>query len=449
MAYSPRASEPADDVVPLLAQANELITHNDLDGAREVLERAISQQPKNQKVQSLLGMACFKLGHHERAAELYELLVRENPVEPTLRVNLGLVYLKMNNLPLAIREFQAGVDLAPEHKKAHNYLGLALAQAGEFAAAREAFISAGSVAMIEKMDKAISEQGKRASTPPPVPQPPPGRSFPEIEPGEAPHELEHPAPPPRPVTTPAGASSARPATLSGAPLSSARPQTGVIANLLPLSELASALRVDAAPQVAFEVRGELAAIRVAGEVLTRLDPLVSVSGQVQVAPEMKRFRGRATDKPFGKGTRRFARASGQGAILVSTRGQKFIPVELGDGAAYFVEDQVFAFEEALTFENGRLPGKNAPDLNLIHLRGRGKVLLALPGPLRTIAVAPEGLTLIAVEQLVGWLGTLTPKLVALLAESDGEPSKLAVELAGEGFALVTLPEQTAGHGRTG
>ena len=34
----------------------------------------------------------------DRAAEVYELLVRENPADPTLRVNLGLVYLKTNQL---------------------------------------------------------------------------------------------------------------------------------------------------------------------------------------------------------------------------------------------------------------------------------------------------------------------------------------------------------------
>ena len=117
MAYSPRSIAVSDDeVAPLLGQANELLAVNDLGGARAVLDRAIAAQPRNQKIQSLLGMACFKLGHLDRAAELYELLVRENPVEPTLRVNLGLVYLKMANAPLAIREFQAGVDLAQRHE---------------------------------------------------------------------------------------------------------------------------------------------------------------------------------------------------------------------------------------------------------------------------------------------------------------------------------------------
>jgi len=442
MAYSPRTSDAADEPAALLAQAGDLLAQNNLGGARDLLERAISSQPKNQKIQSLLGMACFKLGHLERAAELYELLVRENPVEPTLRVNLGLVYLKMDNLPLAIREFQAGVDLAPEHKKGHNYLGLALAQAGEYHAARESFISAGSVAMVEKMDRAIAEEGSGRT-----PSGGSSRSFPEIEPHDV---ADRSALPSRPSTTPAGApvaAVARPSTVDGGRVD--RPATAVAATLLPLPELAQLLRIDAAPQSVFEVRPGLAAIRVAGEVLTRLDPLVSISGAVTVQPEMKRFRGRATDRAFGDGPRRFARASGHGFILVSTHGRTFLPLELGEGAVYFVEESLFAFEEALTFENGRLPGKNAPDLHLVHLRGRGKALLAMHGALRTSAVSHDAPAVVSVEHLVGWVGTLTPKLFALLPEAENTPAQLAVELSGEGFALLAVPEQTAAHGRPG
>ena len=95
------------------------------------------------------------------------MLVRDNPVDPTLRVNLGLVYLKTNALQRAVREFETATDLAPEHKKAHNYLGLALAQAGEYGRAREHFVLAGSDAMAEKMARAIAGEG--FSRPTPVP----------------------------------------------------------------------------------------------------------------------------------------------------------------------------------------------------------------------------------------------------------------------------------------
>jgi uncharacterized protein (AIM24 family) len=448
MAYQPRSQEgAADEIGPMLTQAHELLGMNEMNAARELLERGIAREPKNQKLQSLLGMTCFKMGQLDRAAELYELLVRENPVESTLRINLGLVYLKLGSIPLAVREFQAAVDLSPEHKKAQNYLGLALTQAGEYAAAREAFLAAGSVAMVEKMDRTLAEEGRdlprRGHASPPT-----GKAgFAEIEHDAAP-ELEAVHTTPRPVTSPAGSVIPRPSTQEQRAPATTRPSTAVLGSVLPLSELAQALRVDHAPANPFEVRGEVAAIRVGGEVLTRLEPLVSLLGKLEVAPEMKRFRGRATDKPFGTGRRRFTRVSGQGLILVATQGKIFLPLELGDGAAYFVEDAVFAFEEALTFENGRLPGKTT-DLNLLLLRGRGKVLLALDGPMRSLPVTGDAPTIVSVDRLVGWLGSLTPKRVAPLADADGETASQAVELTGEGFALLTLPEQSAGHVRPG
>jgi len=436
MAYVPRSTD--DDAAHLLALAHEALAQGNLGAACEHLDHAFAIRPRDQKIQSLLGMVCFKLGHLERAAELYELLVRENPIEPTLRVNLGLVYLKLPNLPLAIRELQASVDLAPEHKKAHNYLGLALAQAGEYAAAREAFIAAGSVAMVEKMDRALADEGRPVHA---------RGGFPEIDPRDVgSHAAElGPPPPPLPVrpTTARMGLGQRPATLElGGDL---RRQATPVA----LGELAPTWALDAAPAEAFEVRGEVTAIRVAGEVLTRLHPLVALSGAVSVQPEMKRFRGRATDKTFGEGVRRFVRAVGEGFILVATARRVFASVELGDGAGYFAEDAVFAFEEALTFENGRLPGKGAPDLHLVHLRGRGKVLLCTPGPVRSLEVGPEQPSQVAVEHLVGWVGALTPKLLAPLPDADGEAAKRVVELSGEGFALLTLAEQTAAHGREG
>lgn len=444
MAYQPRSVDAgADDVGPMLAQAHELLGIGEMNAARELLERAIAREPKNQKVQSLLGMTCFKMGQLDRAAELYELLVRENPVESTLRINLGLVYLKLGSIPLAVREFQAAVDLSPEHKKAQNYLGLALTQAGEYAAAREAFLAAGSVAMVEKMDRTLAEQGREPQRKGHAAPPPARDGFPEIE-QDTGALLE--SSPNRPVTTPAGAVMLRPSTAEHRAPGTIRPPTAVLGSVLPLSELAQALRVDHAPASPFEVRGEVAAIRVTAEVLTRLEPLVSLLGKIDVAPEMKRFRGRATDKPFGTGRSRFVRATGHGLILVATRNKIFLPLELGDGAAYFVEDAVFAFEEALTFENGRLPGKSA-DLNLLLLRGRGKVLLALDGPLRSLPVAADAPTVVAVERLVGWLGNLTPKRLAPLPDADGESGSQAVELTGEGFALLTLPEQSSAHGR--
>jgi Flp pilus assembly protein TadD len=141
--------------VAALYKGGELLAAGNVLEARTHLEKAHELEPKNEKAQNLLGLAYFKLGLFDQASHVYELLVRENPADPTLRVNLGLVYLKSNNLERAVKEFETATDLEPGHKKAHNYLGLALAQAGDYAKAREHFTLAGSDQMAEKMEKAL------------------------------------------------------------------------------------------------------------------------------------------------------------------------------------------------------------------------------------------------------------------------------------------------------
>jgi uncharacterized protein (AIM24 family) len=671
-----REQNPVDDeFLDLLYRGGELLAAGKVIEAKDFLERAHKLQPKHEKGQNLLGLTYFKLGLFDRAAELYEMLVRDNPVDPTLRVNLGLVYLKTNALQRAVREFEVAVDLAPDHKKAHNYLGLALAQQGEYGRAREHFLLAGSDAMAEKMSRAIAGEGFSrpapvqpakargfaelegsevvreqggvpvAETPSPVsaemvidvvedvpaqsaapvPPPPPPESMSEAPPTPVPppppqqgasHEedwgaqfgldegpppaeaqgmAEAPAPaapPEAPTATQSEASSLSaeldfsgvggPAEASsqaaeevpvasvqetavappeqeqagaaavgaselpvlpieeltedGVPVLTAEPEnagemaaiaqheqppsgvTQVFAAAVGSTAEAPAASVEqppvmAAPVVGYEapapaepqapaeeawtigspaaiptglspipsapaavsvpvravtwreggvpILGELApavalggassespfvvgvgglCARVDGELLTRMEGLVAFTGQLTFKPEMKRFRGRTTDKPFGEGSMRVVRAVGRGTLFIEPGEQiTFQAVDLGDESAYFRDECVFAFEEPVMFENGRVPSDVAPDLDLVHLRGNGKVLLSLAGPLRSVPVTMDAAATVPLTHLVGWQGNLTPRVVSLLQGAAGESLKTAVELSGEGFALICLP----------
>ncbi|WNZ59331.1 AIM24 family protein [Myxococcus sp. MxC21-1] len=166
---------------------------------------------------------------------------------------------------------------------------------------------------------------------------------------------------------------------------------------------------------------------------------MALAGQLSFQPEMKRFRGRATDKSFGEGAARMVRARGQGVLYLEPAATRtFLAVDLGEDSAYFRDECVFAFEEPVMFENGRVPSDIAPDLDLVHLRGQGQVLLSLPGPLRAVAVRQEQPVTVPLTHLVGWQGNLTPRMVPVLKSPSGEPLRAAVELGGEGFALIAL-----------
>ncbi|MGI5864752.1 MAG: tetratricopeptide repeat protein [Myxococcales bacterium] len=461
-----------DEFLKHLSRGGELLSAGQIHEAKEALEKAFNLQPKNQKAQNLLGLTYFKLGSFDRAAEIYELLVRDNPVDPTLRVNLGLVYLKANALERATREFETAVDLAPDHKKAQNYLGLAYAQAGDYARAKDCFVAAGSLTMAERMERALKDPTKapRVGGGEDGAAPPAKSSLSEKiraakQTGEIEVEIEvdagdeqpetpvnawdieasgeasapvQPAPEPQPAAATAAEVAAAPpaAALEPAPEASAwQGQQGVGGYATASLEQMSAVTAVAPRESVsvFEV-GDLVYVRVAGEILTRLEGLLAALGSLQYVPEMKRFRGRATDKVFGDGERRMVRVSGNGQLVLDLKGRNFVVIDLVDESAYFREDLVFAFEETVVFENGRVPSKVAPDLHLVHLRGSGKVLLCVPGALRTVGIAGAPCT-VPMNALVGWHGLLTPRIVALPDEQT--PVIPVVELTGEGYAILT------------
>jgi uncharacterized protein (AIM24 family) len=416
-----------EEFLQQLYRGGELLSQGKLPEARQLLERAHQQHPHHEKARNLLGLAYFKLGLFDRAAELYESLVRDNPGDATLRVNLGLVYLKTNALQRAMREFESATDLQPDHKKAHNYLALALAQAGEYGRAREHFLQAGNDAMVEKMARAIAgdrfaRSVRSAPAPAAAARPAPVEGSPEntqAETSEVPAQSLEGATPELP--------SRDMAYRPGA-------EVPVLADLLPAVALAGASQ-----DTPFRVGNGGFSALVQGELLTRLEGLVAFSGQLQFQPEVRRFRGLASEQPFGEGARRLVRASGQGVLFIeSAEARSFLAVELGEEGAYFREECLFAFEESLSFENGKVPSELGTELDLVNLNGQGRVLLGLTGRLRSVAIAEESPVTVPLSHLVGWQGKVTP-LVVPLGEAGSEPASVAVQLSGEGFALIALP----------
>jgi Tetratricopeptide repeat len=474
-----------DAFLTLLYRGGELLQAGQLEDARAQLEAAYQLQPDNEKGQNLLGLAYFKLGHFDRAAEIYEGLVRENASDPTLRVNLGLVYLKSGQLPRAIREFEKAVELAPDHAKAHNYLGLALAQAGEYGRAREAFLRAGSDVMAEKMARALAvDRAPRPATAPnpaaltlaasttfvgmvaaaaPVPpEPPLSDSVPEPRPYDAmlahgysgngapspthmpaapapiPLVLEQPVPQDddEPLGLPPPAEMEEREPPPAPPRRRAAPAHSTSAEL---SQLAASLRLvgedEASP---FAVNEDSVLVTVRGELLVRTAGMIGFTGSLDFRPEFKRFRGRVTDRPFGDGADRVQRVLGTGAAWVAREGRRFLAVSLGDEGAYLREPMVFGFEEQVNFENGRVPSDVAPDLDLVHLAGLGQVLLSLPGALRSLEVRADAPVTVPLEHWVGWQGQIAPRVLAMPWDHPRGGAALAVELTGEGFALLCV-----------
>lgn len=400
-----------------LNRGSDLLAKGEAEPARVALERALELRPKDVKALGLLGQAYYRLSRFDDAASAWQRLVHESPVEPGARVNLGLALLKARRHPEAVKQLEVVLDLAPEHRKAMGYLGLALLESGHLANAREWFVKAGSEAMVGRCDHLLAAAATGATA----------------DPGEDEPQQGEPPPAPEPLLTPPPEEVAAVATeLAPAhePPAAAAPSAGAT----PLQAFAAGRLVEPGAGDTFAAGPAVLAVRVEGEVRVRLDGLFAARGTVELSGELKRFRGRATENAFGDGETRMYRANGEGALFFRVAGRRFTALDLGGEAAYFREEAVFGFEGGVAFENGRVPSQVAAELNLVHLRGHGRFLLVTAGEPVAIDVGAATPLRLPLSALVGWTGALTPRLTGLLDDADGAP--VAVELAGEGRVLA-------------
>ncbi len=415
-----------------LTRGAQLLGRGEVEVARADLERALTLRPRDPKVLGLLGQAFYRQGQFEQAAVAWQRLVDDNPVEPGARVNLGLACLKSRRLPEAIRQLEIALDLHPDHKKAQGYLGLALLEAGDAARARAWFARAGSEQMVARCDEVLAAQAQAvADAPAAAPEPVQALSplltagVPDSLPLQAEARANEAAAEPEPQAgplpeadpVPPQAEQAQPAGLSAVPT---------------LAAWAAARVLQPHPLEAFAADGPALAAAVRGELLCRLDGLLAWRGELTFTGEVKRFRGRATDKPFGEGAEQVHRLAGEGLLLLRVAGRRFTVLDLGGEAGFFREAVVFGFEEPVAFENGRLASP-AGDVDLVHLRGRGRLVLRTAGEPLAVEVTPAAPVRVPTAALVGWVGSLTPKLVPPL---EGGAVGGAVELSGEGRVLV-------------
>ncbi len=235
-------------------------------------------------------------------------------------------------------------------------------------------------------------------------------------------------PPSRPAEPPSAPStqSAAPALPSAgyAPMASRR-----------LTDLgASSQLVSDAGSGPFHVSADGLAVTVAGEMLVRMSGLVAVVGSVDAVPERKKSRGRSIEQPFGQGATQMQRVTGQGVLYLETGRATFHSIDVDDEGVYLREERIFAFEESIAFENGRLTGDHGVALDLVNLKGAGRALVQLEGTLKAMPIPAGAPMLVPLNRLVGWFGYVTPRVVAFAAQG-------AVELTGEGFALLGAPAE--------
>jgi hypothetical protein len=207
---------------------------------------------------------------------------------------------------------------------------------------------------------------------------------------------------------------------------------------MPLARFLERGELRAPPGEPFAVSPDgLLVIHVDGKLPMRTSGALASSGRLSYAPMRRRVRGRITDEPFGEGDDAMVMATGTGVVVVSPRAMRFTAVRLAEAhdVLYLREPAVFAFEESLSWENGRVPGGGATALEVVQLRGQGRVVMRTRKAPSTIRLGAAEVVYVDQGALVGWTGQVVPQQLRGL---DGEPTQY-VACSGEGALILEEP----------
>ena len=213
----------------------------------------------------------------------------------------------------------------------------------------------------------------------------------------------------------------------------------------PLSELATEELVrpdEGEERLEIGPNGNLV-IRITDRMLVRLEGVHVTGGDLTYEPATRRTRGHQTEERFDHGGTSLHVVSGKGYLIATPGKYAFEAVLLDDDILYLREDLVFAFEAALRWENGNVPGLRGK-LPVVQFRGDGVLALRVARPLVRVKLPPQGLLFVDAERLAGWIGRVIPR--AVVPPTGGPMGAMCVECTGEGVVLVEPAPPPRGTG---
>ncbi len=413
--------------------------------AKEELERALEHRPRDAQSQDLLAGVYFRLGVYPTAIRIWQSLVDDFPEDSVLHVNLGLALFKTGQPNESREALLRAIELDPDHERAWGYLGLVRWRLGKLDLAREAFLRGGQLTMARRMEEQSSVGDVRSPEPPdegPPRELPLGVEDAQVRAmrdaaSAAAEKLAEDAhlslETERPVKQPSGQWNVVETGALNLPSVNvaARPSQAPSPRSVEAVASSWALALPADSTMAIGPAGELL-ISSQGAVHSRLEGLRAVRGPFQTESVFRRFRGRESREPLGGDADpiRLFQAP-VAAIMTPADGQRFVALSVDEMHLYVREELVYAFDDRVSHESGRLPLAGRPSV-LLSFHGQGVVVLRLPRPPSGLEVRSGEEVFVDPEALVGWTGRLFP------SESH-DPYTASVPLAfkGQGILLIT------------
>jgi uncharacterized protein (AIM24 family) len=429
-----------------LGRASEALKGDRLDEAEKEVTAALAIRSEDLRARNLIGLIHFRAHRYDAARGVYLELAKKYPDDASLRMNLGLVELRMERYPDAVTNLRRVVELEPQNARAQGYLGVALVRTGDLTGAKSAFERGQQPELARQVDDRLSQTDDAMSARGEL-RKAAGEGAKAVD-GSQPFgavELESPAEEAKrggpwqlrmpgeqpPLPGPEGAAG------MGVPLYLAAPKS--------VATFATQRLLSAGDQPFVLVEGGMLVVRVDGRLPTRTFGAIASTGTLTFEPLFRRVRAQATEEPFGEGAEAMFVAVGKGLMVVSPRGGRFTALSLADDILYLREGCVYAFEDTLHWENGRVPGskprtdETAPATDdtarVTQFRGQGRVVMRTLRETYTLKIEPDSSLYVDGGALAGWIGRVVPRQ---LQGEGGEPTPY-VECSGEGVLILEEP----------
>jgi uncharacterized protein (AIM24 family)/tetratricopeptide (TPR) repeat protein len=171
-------------------------------------------------------------------------------------------------------------------------------------------------------------------------------------------------------------------------------------------------------------------------VYSKIYGVLAYEGKLSFQPEKKKFKGKETKAIFGSKEAPIMKVTGSGQVIMNPGEEKISILRLDEEMLYVVESRVFAFQEGLIWENGRIQtGASSEDLNLVQFKGTGEVAVSFTGALSAFTVSQNLPAVVDYSAIVGWAGKLLPQ-VKSSEEKLPFKTKNLLEFKGEGVIIV-------------
>ena len=413
-----------------LVAGGELLKCDRIQDAKKEFLSALSIKTGDNKALGLLGLTYFRMSAFAQALPIYEQLVEGHPNNPSYRLNLGLVHLKLGNALSAIAHLERTRELDPNLTRAVSYLALAYAHNGQYGKAYETFLQAGQPNLAQEMQRHLTEV-ERANVPPAIPH---TRDAAQDSTGTSATSARKPPHPPnrsRPYPSIERNTSLAPTTLPATRNTGQLEYDDQVIQTLAGYATSQLIR-PSANDPTFTIRaGGTLVVRIKGKLISRTDGVISSGGALHYEPALRKAHGGITNPSFAHKGGPLFEVSGQGHLVVSPLDYQFTSVFLDDDILYLREELIYAFEDQLEWETGYIPGSK---IAMIQFRGKGRVTFRTRKPLLAIKATSDETSYVDAQFLAGWIGRVIPRSVT--SEKNIDTSEPFVECTGEGVVLV-------------